>query len=483
MSHTVLPGRTGLPVVGETVPFLADMMSFVDTRIQTFGRTFRTHLLRLNTVISASYHTTLDILRQPSTLVSAHKAYSEFLAALYSSENLLLSGDHTPSRHLATSLLDNVLSQSTLQLYSSHISSLTRNALSVRHAHLSHAFKPVTRVRPYLTFKRAAEYIMFNLILGPLTGDELTRVRTLSSAQLAGVVAAPVSISMLGARSARLRAVEAITELTDIVRQRLCQAENEIEQDEGNDEEMKSTVINQLANVVCSTRPSDRDTVREEATKTVTVLLSAAVIKAVASGVTSGLHALRERGVVEWDGVREMWRRGDYTGVDEILMECIRMFPPIVGAMRVSEKGATVDGCAVDASWRVWMSLFHSNRDEEVYEQGGQFKPERWRGCSNGNRVGCPFAWPGEEEKDSPKMPLSFGAGNRRCKGRGLAWMVMRQLLGTFVEQFDISEDSEMRNESEWYAELRYLPVVRPASDNYVGVRTTGDGKDQAVSQ
>src|SRR5262245_39382566 len=47
------PGRSGLPLLGETLPFLKDGFGFIASRVATHGPVFRTHSLGRKAVVIA----------------------------------------------------------------------------------------------------------------------------------------------------------------------------------------------------------------------------------------------------------------------------------------------------------------------------------------------------------------------------------------------------------------------------------------------
>ena len=44
-SETLPPGTSGLPLLGETLPFMKDMFGFIRTRTQRHGPVFRSNIL------------------------------------------------------------------------------------------------------------------------------------------------------------------------------------------------------------------------------------------------------------------------------------------------------------------------------------------------------------------------------------------------------------------------------------------------------
>ena len=54
MDSPLPPGRTGLPLLGETLTFVKNPFSFIEQRLGAHGRVFRSHILAPATAILAA---------------------------------------------------------------------------------------------------------------------------------------------------------------------------------------------------------------------------------------------------------------------------------------------------------------------------------------------------------------------------------------------------------------------------------------------
>lgn len=429
-----LPGSSGFPFVGETVAFLSCLLSFVDERIRRFGRVFRTHVLGAHTVFVCSYRDALAALRADEPQLCAHEAYREFLGPVYPQSNLLLAPPTSASRIAALRLLPLLLHDIAVRAYVGP----TRCAL--RRAFVALAREgDMMRIRPYSFFKPVVEELFAQLVLGPLDTDESARVRALCAAHFNGVVAAPLSLQLFGVSTARAASLRALAALAPLVRQRLGDAAA----DDG------SCMVGRAAAAV-KAGVIDED----QAVSVLLVLLSPAVVKAVTAGIASALLHSATMDPSEADG------EGD---VDAVLQEVMRAMPPIAGALRMAGGGGAS---------RVWLSLVHAGRDASVYSDADLFRPSRWADAARQKTQGCPFAWPDgdDDAREATAVPLSFGAGARRCKGRDVAWMVMREAVRGFRKDFAVSRDGT-RDDACALGGLRFLPVVRAAADDEVRIR------------
>jgi cytochrome P450 len=112
-----------------------------------------------------------------------------------------------------------------------------------------------------------------------------------------------------------------------------------------------------------------------------------------------------------------------------VVNETLRVRPvvPIVARMLTQE--LHVDGYALAAGTRVTPSIYLTNRNPRVYEQPGEFRPERFQ-------QGGPdtFAW------------IPFGGGIRRCIGASFAQLEMRLMLATMLRELHPSLPEDWRS-------------------------------------
>lgn len=336
---------------------------------------------------------------------------------------------------------------SSLAYYRQNVVAITDQHLARLRAGIQDDRKYVVSIRAYAFFKSLCEQIITTLIVGPLPSELYTRLRQLCSDHFNGVVAVPISLSMFGMRSARARGTHAYREL-EVILDRLV-AER-IAATDGRRECVMDLVVERIRE---RGEQIDRE-VRGHIVQFVLLMLSTVIPKCLASALTS---ALREGGRDAEAG--RLLRSAE---VESVLMEVLRIWPPLMGGMRKTEGEVTQIGeHVVSGVWRVWYSIFHSNRDESVYEKGEEFQPGRWRGMGSE----CPFGGIVKEVGSVP-IPLTFGAGERMCPGKEIAWMVMCEVLQRFFKGFEVEK-------AEKSVKMRFFPVLREdeEKDVVVGVR------------
>ncbi|PXF41576.1 Cytochrome P450 90A1 [Gracilariopsis chorda] len=433
-----VPGRIGLPLLGETIPFLKDIIGFIETRMKRHGAMFQTYLFGSRTVVACSYDSATAVLTHGDASHSggsleAGEAFGQFLKELYPRPNLLLCPDDAATR--STQLLMVQCCLQNVEHFSdragTHTAAVVRRV--VERAQRSN--NGWAEMRLYECFKGVVERAVTGALLGELPEHEYALVRRLCSEHFNGVAAVPVAVSALGARSARAAAKDAYVQLTDVLL-RLVDASLR-RTDSGGD-----SAVAALADMVREGTGS-----REDAVQVLLTLLSTAVAKAVASAATTATATLAEqRHSALQEAVVEELRGGESDTLQGVILEALRLYPPLAGTLRSARADTTVSELRVRGGSSVWLSLLHANRDEGTFKGACIFDARRWR-------------------RDKLPMPLSFGAGKRLCKGRDVAYKMLNAMLGAVLTAIQV-QGPPLESVT-----LRYLPVLRPAHDRPVLAR------------
>jgi cytochrome P450 len=107
--------------------------------------------------------------------------------------------------------------------------------------------------------------------------------------------------------------------------------------------------------------------------------------------------------------------------LDEIIKESLRLYPPIhLGSRRVVES-IDVDGHCVPEGERLIYSIYLTHRDPAIWDNPGDFKPERF---SHGRKQ-PPFAY------------VPFGGGPRACIGAAFGQAEARLVLARLLQTHD----------------------------------------------
>jgi cytochrome P450 len=119
----------------------------------------------------------------------------------------------------------------------------------------------------------------------------------------------------------------------------------------------------------------------------------------------------------------------DLEVTERVLLEALRLYPPIHTIPRVATEDVTVDGHRVPEGTTTHLSVVSIHRDERFYDDPERFRPSRWRDAS-------------PQSKGYAFVP--FGAGPRECIGRRFASLEARLVLATVASRYRLEPQSEL---------------------------------------
>ena len=125
---------------------------------------------------------------------------------------------------------------------------------------------------------------------------------------------------------------------------------------------------------------------------------------------------------------RTAWRQGMKTGpeggqtlTERVLLETMRVYPPVWNLTRVAAEELAIDGKTVPSGTIIMMSPWVVHRDPRWFPDPERFDPARW-------------------SKEDPARPrfsyFPFGGGPRVCIGAGLAMTELRVILGLILSRW-----------------------------------------------
>ena len=108
------------------------------------------------------------------------------------------------------------------------------------------------------------------------------------------------------------------------------------------------------------------------------------------------------------------------------LDESMRLFPPTTFGLprRTPAEGAPVAGDFIAGNTSVSMSSYVAHRDEKVFPDAEQYRPERWLGDGG---------------KDLQPYFIAFSAGARGCIGRNISYLEQMVLLSSVLHRYEFA--------------------------------------------
>lgn len=112
----------------------------------------------------------------------------------------------------------------------------------------------------------------------------------------------------------------------------------------------------------------------------------------------------------------------EYTG--QILTESLRLYPPIWGTGREPVADVTIGGYTVPEGMTITIPQWVVHHDKRFYDDPAEFRPERWSD---------------EHDAERPEFAyFPFGGGPRRCIGEQFALVEMKLVLATIAQRVSL---------------------------------------------
>ncbi|GAA6618160.1 cytochrome P450 [Scytonema sp. NUACC26] len=110
---------------------------------------------------------------------------------------------------------------------------------------------------------------------------------------------------------------------------------------------------------------------------------------------------------------------------EKVVMEAMRLYPPVWGISRVSLQDCVLGGYNIKAGTTVFISQWVMHRDSRFFENPNVFDPDRW--ANNFQKKLPTFAY------------FPFGGGSRICIGKSFAMMEAILLLATIARSWSLT--------------------------------------------
>ena len=400
------PGRSGLPLLGETLPFVRDPYGFLVERRRRYGNVFRSHVAGRKVVFlsgvegAEAFYDTENITRSD--------AHPFLMVDMFGGTNFEM---YDGPRHLALKTIAlKAFDHAAIAGYLPEMQRLIESTL-VRLASVGE-FRATTELR-----RLAIEAICSNL-MGLTSPEEIEMMTRDYGSMLAGL-SSSLPVKLPGtpygrSMAARDRLLARIREVVDARRRR-----------PGADG--LSTMLTSRA--VDGTSYSDDEAVLEVhhivVAGFVVYALMAEVIRRLAEA-----NDLRKRCEAEilhvcGRGPLTLEAVGNLTTCGNVVLEAKRLTPLVPLAFGRARRTFTNDGYEIPEGWTVYLALHLCNRDPAVFEEPERFDPDRF------------------ERGEHRSPPLAFipqGAEpptGHRCLGLDYSTFLVLAFLAVLVREYE----------------------------------------------
>jgi cytochrome P450 len=400
------PGRTGLPGIGETLPFVRNPYRFLEDRHARYGNVFRSNVVGHRTVFLAGIEGA-EAFYHPGN-ISRERAHPFLLVDMFGGRNFEM---YDGPKHLALKTISlEAFDDRAIAGYLPDMQRLVEGTLG-RLAGVAE-FSAMRELR-----RLAIEAICWNL-MGIPPGPDTESLTRDYGVLLAGL-AAPVPLRIPGttygrAMAARDRLLDGIRE---VIRAR-------------RDEPGVDGLSRMLAGEFEGRRYEDDDAVLEVhhivVAGFVVYALLAEVLRRLAEQPELRERCAREIATHAPDADLTIDRLERLSTGLAVVMETKRFVPLVPLAFGRSRRAFVCEGRTVPAGWNVYLALHLVNRDPTIYRDPERFDPDR-------------FPPPREEHRRDPMAFIPQGGGpptGHRCLGLDYSTALALVFLAVAVRGF-----------------------------------------------
>jgi cytochrome P450 len=391
------PGKTGLPVIGETLQLLFDP-NFAEKRHKRYGDIFKTRLLGRPAVFMIGSEAAEFVLSSHMDHFSWQDGWPESFKLLLGRSLFLQEGDeHRRNRRL--------------MMPAFHGPALARYVAVMEHITQSYLAKWEQQQEFvwYDEFKQLTFDIASQIFLGTPPGDDTARLSRLFTTLTNGLFG-------LGMRRAIAARNQLLDHLTGVIQQRqqnptddalslLIQAQDE----EGN----RLSLVEIRAQAMLLLFAGH---------ETTTAMLTWICLE-LARHPEVLQRAREEQQQLAAHGALNLEQIGKMPYLDQVLTEIERLHPPIAGGFRGVIKSFEFNGFHVPAGWLLQYSILLTHRQASIYPQPDRFDPDR-------------FSHDRQEAKQKPFSLIGFGGGSRICIGIAFAKLEMKLVLAHLLRGY-----------------------------------------------
>ncbi|KAF0978368.1 hypothetical protein FDP41_002883 [Naegleria fowleri] len=138
--------------------------------------------------------------------------------------------------------------------------------------------------------------------------------------------------------------------------------------------------------------------------------------------------------------------------VNAVLMETLRLHPPVMGVFRAARKNTTIGPYSIPAGTTVAMDIYSANRSEKNWESPLEFKPERFPLDADSQlKIQHDFTW------------IPFSMGNRKCIGYKFALIEACMILSRMLQFYELELLNDESNPKDRVTDIPGV-TVRPGN-------------------
>jgi cytochrome P450 len=404
-SNQIPPGSFGMPVLGETLPFVVDP-DFIKKRYERYGSIFKSHILGRPTVVMVGPEAAEFVLYSHTDHFSWREGWPNNFKVLLGESLFLMDGEeHRQKRRLIMPAMHGPA----LANYINTMEKITRSYLK--------QWEEKQEFTWFEEFKQLTFSIASELLLGTQTDAESARLSKLFTTLTNGLFAInPLALPFTQFGKAIAARNQILEHLTEVVKER-----------------QKNPTKDALS-LLIQARDEEGNSLSEKELIAQAVLLLFAGHETTTTMLTwlcleLALHpevmerARDEQQQLACDGSLTLEQLGQMPYLEQILLEVERLHPSVGGGFRGVIKEFEFQGFSVPAGWQLIYAIPETHRISEIYPQPERFDPDR-------------FSSQRQEQKQRPFSLIGFGGGPRICVGIAFAKMEMKIIAAHLLRSY-----------------------------------------------
>jgi cytochrome P450 len=392
------PGSMGLPLLGETLQFLADP-NFVQKRYQRHGAMFRSHIFGRPTVFMVGPDAVEFLLSSGFKNFSWREGWFDTFKILLGRSLFVQEGEeHRRNRRLIMPAFHGAA----LARYFSAMEDITQQYLQ--------KWERQQQFQWYEEFRKLTFDIASQIFLGTPPGEETERLSQLFNTLTNGLFSFPNLPGSQFKRSVAARD-QLLEHLTNIIYQR------------------KDNPTDDALSLLLAAQDEDGNRLSFEEVRAQAMLLLFAGHETTTSMLTWFALELARHPDILQKARAEQQSFGEAVSVeqlskmpylDQVFNEVERLHPPVAGGFRGVIKSFEFNGYQVPEGWAAQYSILQTHRLPNVYPDPEKFDPDRWL-----------------TTKQKPFSLIGFGGGPRVCIGVAFAKLEMKLIAAHLLRDYE----------------------------------------------
>jgi len=425
ISH--IPGRNGLPIVGDAFPFIADPIGYTRRCVDQYGPVFRTRIGPDPTVNLVDPEAQKMLTLDPDQLFSARKGYGNSLAIFFPDGLLLRDfSDHRMHRRIMQSSFKN----SMLEAYMPDIHKILRKHVA--------QWADKGDIHFVQAIKAALLEVGSRVFLGMELGDD-SEMLNQAFIDMAEASSSPLRFNIPG--TAYYRGLKSYQLMSDYFRGQITQKR------ESNSSDMFSLFCKETQED--GSYFSDDDIVHhvnfllfaahDTTTSTLSTLMYELTQKPSWYQTCRSEVLNTDKDTLSYDDL------DTFENLTYCFKETLRLYPPVVGLARRSLREFEFLGHRIPANTMVSVPLAACHRLETIYKNPDEFEPLRFAPGREEHKV-HPFAW------------FPFGGGAHKCIGLHFAEMLVKVALFEMLPHYKFESTAA-------HGKMSTLPFPKPVNN------------------